>query len=221
VLLPAIKRVWSWIEINLVPLFDALWQLLKVSLARALESLSGLWENVLLPALQAVWQFIQDKVIPIFETVIEVIEEQLGPVFEWLKTSVIDPVAGAFAAIGDAIAGVVGWINDLITKIQNIELPSWLQPGSPTPFEIGLWGINRALKAVARSGMPELEVAIQGVSHGGVPMGADGAGAGFGVAAGAAGGDQIVIHNHNAGAAALTMARIEARKRRRLNQSMG
>jgi hypothetical protein len=139
-------------------------------------------------------------------------------VLEWFKTNIIDPVAGAFAAIGDAIAGVVGWIQDLITRIQNIQLPDWLKPGSPTPLELGLWGINRALKAVARSGLPELEVAIAGVSRGGRPASMD---AGMVAGMGAGVGDSYVINIHNAEAAALTMAAIEDRRRRRLNASMG
>lgn len=216
-LLPAIKKVWAFVQDNLIPLFQALWRLLSVTLSKALEALKGLWQNVLLPAIKAVWQFIQDKLVPIFKTVARVVEDTLGPILKWLKEKIIDPVASAFGGIGDAISGVIGWINDLITKIQNFQLPSWLQPGSPTPFEIGLWGINRALKAVARSGLPELEVAIGGVSRGGLPVGADG-----GMVAGVgSAGDRYVIYNQNAEAAALTMAEIEARRRSRLNAGMG
>ena len=116
--------------------------------------------------------------------------------------------------LNDVIKEIIGWIEKLIGHIQDIELPSWLEPGSPTPFELGLLGINRALKAVARSGMPELEMAVRGVSQGGVPAGA--AGESFGL-----GGDHYVIHNHGAAAAALTMAQIEGRRRARLNASMG
>ena len=59
-------------------------------------------------------------------------------------------------------------------------------------------------------------MSIQGVSRGGDPLGAAGAGVG-----GPAGGDHYEIHNHSAAAAALMMAEIEGRRRARLDLSMG
>ena len=108
------------------------------------------------------------------------------------------------------------WIDGLTGKIQAFELPDWLTPGSPTPFELGLWGINRALKAVARSGIPELELAISAVGRAGSPLDAR-----MGAGMVPVQGDRIEIHNHGTAAAALTWARIEERRRARLNASMG
>ena len=218
VLLPAIRRVWAFIQDNVLPLLRALGRLLRAVVGKAIEFLSALWNNVLLPAIRDVWSFIQDKVIPIFQAIAAIIEERLGPVFKWLKEKVIDPVAGAFAGIGAAIEGIIGWINDLITKIQNIELPSWLQPGSPTPFEIGLIGINRELRELARNGIPAVDRALSNLGAPGLGLGLEAGALGPG---GFGGGDQIVVNNYTAEAAALTMAELDRRRTRRLNRSMG
>ena len=74
---------------------------------------------------------------------------------------------------------------------------------SPSPRVLMVWG------------MPELEMAIQGVSRGGDPVGG-----GRAQDPAPLQGDRIEIHNHGAAAAALTMAEIEARRRARLDARM-
>jgi len=54
------------------------------------------------------------------------------------------------------IQAVRDWIDRLKDSIGNINLPDWLTPGSPTPFEVGLRGITDALAA-----MPDLTVALK------------------------------------------------------------
>jgi hypothetical protein len=66
--------------------------------------------------------------------------KQLGTIFSWV-----------FQQIGRAIDWVVGKVNGFAQKIASIRLPSWLTPGSPTPFELGLLGISDAMGAVQRS----------------------------------------------------------------------
>lgn len=145
VLLPAIKAVWSWIQTNLFPLFDALAELLEVTVGLALTALAGFWQNVLQPAIQDMWEWFNDKIMPV-----------LKDVGGWLK----DKLTPAFEGISKAIETVVGWIKNLTDKLKNIKLPDWLTPGSPTPFEIGLWGIQDALKAVASTALPDFHAQL-------------------------------------------------------------
>jgi hypothetical protein len=49
--------------------------------------------------------------------------------------------------------------------IRNVKLPSWLQPGSLTPFDLGLRGIVGQLRAL-EGGLPALNV---GLSAPGLP----------------------------------------------------
>jgi hypothetical protein len=57
-----------------------------------------------------------------------------------------------FDGIRASIQRVVDFAQKLRDKLMNISLPSWLTPGSPTPFEIGLLGIADALKIVNGTG---------------------------------------------------------------------
>lgn len=146
VLQPALAAVWSFIQTSLVPLLRSLANVVIVLLKKELELLAAIWQNVLQPALQVVWSFIQENVLPILLRLADFVSETLGPALSWFKNNVLDPVAGAFGSIGDAISTVIGWLDGLASKLGAIKLPSWLQPGSPTPFELGLLGINAALQ---------------------------------------------------------------------------
>jgi hypothetical protein len=163
VLQPALVTVWTFIQTNIIPLFQALANVYIVVLKRELELLAAIWKNVIQPALQTVWQFLQDNVIPILVQLATIVRENIGPALEWLKNNILDPVVGAFDAIGDAISQVIGWLSTLSDKLSTIKLPKWLQPGSPTPFELGLLGINAALEntihLMDRLSMPSVPVA--------------------------------------------------------------
>ena len=136
-LLPAIQDVWTFIQNDLVPLFAALWELFKVAGALAITALAGLWQNVLWPALQKVWAFIKDNVLPMFQ-----------------KLS--DSIGG----VSGAVSSVIGWIDRMTEKLRNIQLPDWLTPGSPTPFEMGLRGISAALKDISAAQLPEFNAQL-------------------------------------------------------------
>jgi hypothetical protein len=76
----------------------------------------------------------------------------------WVFKAVLDAVviavqvfAVGMKALADAVVWVrnaVQWVIDKFNKlkdlVENFELPYWLTPGSPTPFELGLRGIAKA-----------------------------------------------------------------------------
>lgn len=142
---PAIDTVWGFLKEDVIPLFEALWELFNVGGALALEALSALWTGTLKPALDDVWSFIQTYLIPIFESLMKNINDDVAPVLQWLADTVLSSVSNAFDDIKSAIQFVIEKIKQLIEKLKSIELPSALTPGSPTPFELGLLGINKAL----------------------------------------------------------------------------
>ena len=152
VLLPAINAVWQFIQDNVMPIFNALAELFDVALTLALTALAGLWENVLQPALESVWEWVKDKVIPIFEALKEFWDTKFGPIIETVADWLGEKLQPAFDGISNVVSAIVGWIETLTEKLKNIKLPDWLTPGSPTPFEIGLWGVLDALKAVNKEG---------------------------------------------------------------------
>lgn len=185
ILKPALEMVWEFIQDNVFPLIEALVDFFNAAFTLAVTAMAGLWENVLKPALEKVWKFISDSLQPIFEDLeefwtntlqpaIEDIAEAIGTtlktawedftkVVEWAQTHILDPMKKVFDDIATAIGDVVEFIKDLTEKIKNIELPDWLTPGSPTPFELGLRGIGDAMRALARSELPRLSAELRQV----------------------------------------------------------
>lgn len=219
-LLPAIRAVWNFIQTNLIPLFETLADLAKAVLGVAIEILAGIWENVLKPALEAVWSFIENNILPIFNAIVTIVRDTLGPILDWLKSNIIDPLAGAFGAVGAAIQTVIGWIQDLIGWLEGLSLPSWLVGESPSPFETTLLGIGAAMGELSTVEIPRLKSALDGLDGFGATINTM-AGGGRDGGSASVGGDSYVIHNHSAGAAALSMSIIDARRRRRLDRAMG
>lgn len=146
VLQPALTAVWAFIQTNIVPLFRALANVYIAVLKKELELLAAIWKNVIQPALQTVWQFLQDNVIPILLKLSSIIRETVGPAFEWLKTTFLDPIVGVLKEIEERIAPLIRFLEDLARTAAQVHLPDILTPGSPTPFELGLLGINAALE---------------------------------------------------------------------------
>ena len=129
-MLPAITAVWNFLTVDMMPVWEALAELLTTVVGVAITALQGLWENVLLPALKTAGGWIEEHLFPIFDSF-----------REWL-----DKVSTGVGGVQGAIESVVGWIKGLTDSLKNIKLPDWLTPGSPTPFQIGLEGIARAMK---------------------------------------------------------------------------
>lgn len=143
VLLPAIQAVWSFIETYLVPLFQAVARVVEAVVKLAFTALVGYIENVVIPNFRSLWSFIDTNIMPVLQTLAGWLSDNLGP---------------AFRGIGDAIAFVIDWVNRMAEALNSIELPDWLTPGSPTPFELGLLGIRDAMKKVNDVGLPSLSV---------------------------------------------------------------
>jgi hypothetical protein len=68
---------------------------------------------------------------------------------------------GAIDGISGAISDVIGWIGRMADKLSGLKLPSWLMPGSPTPFELGLRGINKEMKRTAANVLPSFAAQIE------------------------------------------------------------
>lgn len=145
ILLPAIMAVWSFLSTSVFPLFQALNDFLGAVFSVVIEALAGLWQNVLWPALQKVWSFIQANVLPIFQSLWNMFKSKIMPVITEVGGFIKDTLVAAFAGLRDAIQWVIDKLRSFTDKLQNLHLPSWLTPGSPTPLEIGLRGIGAAL----------------------------------------------------------------------------
>lgn len=153
-LLPAIMAVWSWISTNLIPLFVAISNLMSTVMGIAITALAGLWQNVLLPAIQAVGNWISQNLSPIFQGAADAVNTKLMPALKPLADFLSNVLRAAFDGITKAIQDLTSWVGNLTSALANVELPDALTPGSPTPFEIGLVGINKQLKELANAALP-------------------------------------------------------------------
>lgn len=159
-LLPALQDIWTFLSVDMMPIWQALGDLLNTTVTLALTAITGIWENVLLPALKKAGAWIKDTFGPVLKGFVM-----------WL-----DKVTGGAQGISGAFEKVLGWIENLTAKLKDIELPKWMTPGSPTPWELGLRGIASALQEVNDTQLPQL-----GTAMGGLPAPAlAGAGAGVG-----------------------------------------
>lgn len=72
----------------------------------------------------------------------------------------VNSIKSAFNGIVGAINSVISAVSALIESFSNISVPDILTPGSPTPFEMGLRGINKAAKQAANTIQAQLAPAL-------------------------------------------------------------
>lgn len=104
----------------------------------------------------------------------------------------ITKVKTAFDGIVTAIDETIGWLEDLAAAFLKIVIPEWLQFSSPTPLEMGLRGINDAMRELSKKSLPSLSSGFSGLSPA-LPMGLASAGAGVGSGTVGGGGDTFII----------------------------
>jgi len=149
--------------------------------------------TAVLPLLAPLLQVIIDLFTPLIQVLIPILNiligamqkaiEALTPVLQAFSSWISDKVIPAIDGITNAIKPVIDWIGRMADKLSTIKLPDWLTPGSPTPFELGLRGITKAMSDLNSGALPEFSSQLD--IRGGSPIGAGGAIAGL---AGGAGG---------------------------------
>lgn len=165
-LYPAIQKIWDFVNTYLVPLFTALATLLGETLKLAIEVLAGVWNNVLKPALEKIYNYLFDFFNPIFQTLSDLISITLGPAVKWFVDHILSALSSGFETVKGVIQGIIDLINRMIEIIKNADLPDWIKPGSPTPFELGLRGISAALKELSGTSIPNFNASLNTVPSG-------------------------------------------------------
>jgi hypothetical protein len=163
VLLPAIKVVWAFLSEYVIPLLAALADVWLASAQKALEMIAAAWTNKVYPALKDLWDWLGK--------VAAIIGEKLQPVFDWLADKALPAIAGALGAVSKAVKDLIDHFKNVADAINNLSLPDWLMPGSPTPFELGLRGIADAMRDISRAQLPQLQAGLQLQMAGGAGMG--------------------------------------------------
>lgn len=142
---PALDTIWTFLSVDMMPIWNALIDLIKVVVPLAIDVAKAKFDEIK-ASMQLVWSFIKEK---------------LGPVMDWLKTSVVDPLSDSFGGLQGIIQGVADWIGQLTDKLSKIDVADILTPGSPTPFELGLVGVRKQLQLLSNTDLPQFNNALQ------------------------------------------------------------
>lgn len=143
--LESAKAIWSFLQNYIFPVLGAVADVVSAVLSVAFRALAGILQNVVIPKLQQIWKWIDANVMPVVRTLAGWLNEHLAPAFEWL---------------GGKVGEVVDWLHNLADTLRNIELPDWMTPGSPTPWELGLRGVQGTLESLSRTTLPRFEAAV-------------------------------------------------------------
>ncbi len=125
---------------------------LSNALPNAIKSTSDLWSNQLKPTIEAFLP-IAKELFPIFADIAKFLGEILPPLITAFRKGWELQLAPIKYVI-DRIKELIAAFNQLKSAVSNIKLPSWLTPGSPTPLELGLRGINDAMSALNKQALP-------------------------------------------------------------------
>lgn len=152
ILWPALKVVGAFIGDVLWPIFQKLFEVEFAIAQKVGEALAGLWQKVLWPALQSVGTYINDTIIPVIKQMGSYFSDTLSPILDKFN-SWLTKITGGFNGVNDAVKWVTDGLSKFADGISNLKLPSWLTPGSPTPWEIALRGIGNALTTTVAPGL--------------------------------------------------------------------
>lgn len=181
-LLPALMAVWGWMNSTLFPFLQALGTFINAVLGVALKALAGIWQNVVWPAIQKVVSKLKEDLMPVFKALSDWWNSTGQPMAQAIAKWFGETLASAIDGLNKALEGATKWLQDVAAQLANMQLPDWMTPGSPTPWEIGLVGVNEALEAVAHVGLPQLSSGLGAMpapvlADGSVQLGGGGLGA--------------------------------------------
>lgn len=182
------EPIWTWLRTEfgdftttIIPWLQDAW----AGLQKGWQEISGIWKRDLQPALADLAEALglgggeSSEFGEIFGNLAgSVIWSQIKGAIEMVKFALelfSGVVQGVTTAI-DAVSGAIDWLKRQWDTISNLNLPDWLTPGSPTPFELGLRGVADAIQGLPA--MPQMAFA-PAMAGGGMaaPMGG---GAGMG-----------------------------------------
>jgi len=163
------QPVWEWLrqEFNdfsttILPWLQSAW----ANLQRGWAEITGVWNRDLKPALADLAEALglgsgeSSEFGEIFGNLAgSVIWAQIKGAIEMVKfalelfSGVVRGVTGAI----DAVSNAIDWLKRQWDSIRNLDLPDWLTPGSPTPFELGLRGVADAIQGLPA--MPQMAFA--------------------------------------------------------------
>jgi hypothetical protein len=172
-LVPALTKVWEFIQDPLLPILGTLISEGLDMVKGAVEFLVTAWDTIR-PAFETVTGFIADPLLPLLGRLISDGLDKVKAAAKVFADFWNGPLKGAINGVKDAIDNILGFIQDLINKLGEIDLPDFMQPGSPTPWEMGLRGIATAMADVSGNELPKLKREMDALNEPELGLGAAG-----------------------------------------------
>lgn len=192
----SLAGIGTFITATLIPAIVALLPVLALVAAAALL-VYMVWSNwdTLKVTLEQLWFIIKwgfqqaiNAVVTGFQDGMKSIQDKARPVADFLKKTwsnikmafqsafmaIVSIAMRVFNTIRNAILVVVTAIAKLKAAFASIKLPPALTPGSPTPFEMGLRGINKQMSILSAQSMPHMQTGFANLA----PVGVTGVGGG-------------------------------------------
>lgn len=156
ILLPNVRTFSSWFTITLGAAYQA--------------ALDG-WNNILKPAFDTLIGFVNDTLLPALTTVSGWFETGIQLAWD-IGAAVFEKIKEAFNNLLQPIQEVINIIGEVGEQLGKLDdwIPDWLRPGSPTPFEIGIRGISKSMRELARVPLPKLELVAPTLADVAVPQ---------------------------------------------------
>ena len=162
----ALKTVWEtikpvmeawtgWVRENLFPVLKTIWDWFVTNLGPAIAAFIEYWNTKMVPGFKGLADIINTTVVPVLKAIYDWFKVQIPAAILAVKTA-IDRLRIAFNIIKTSIQQVIDKIRAFIDKLKAVKLPGFLNPGSPTPFELGLTGIINRMEMLARTTVPQL-----------------------------------------------------------------
>jgi len=127
ILLPTLEMFWTFIQDNIIPLFEVLVTWLATNIPVAIEALSVFWADTLLPAIKTVWEFITTNLIPLLQRL-------AGAEIDLLKAA-LQALAGLWeTTLKPALETVWSFIQDSVIPTFGT-LVAWLGENIPVAIE--------------------------------------------------------------------------------------
>lgn len=147
VLIPAFNAISDFWTDTLKPVMEEIIDHVEVKITKAIDGAKIAFETVLKPAMEAIKDYWDDNLKPVVASIIGMFQVAVPIALAWGKLA-FDDLKSGIKALLQPINDVLGAVGDLANAISNLgsNIPSILQPGSPTPFEIGLRGISSAMQ---------------------------------------------------------------------------
>lgn len=164
----AVEDFWA----KLQPVFATIKEWFERDIPPILNLFRQIWTDELAPAIDHFVEVVVTQLLPL-------IGVELPDDMSFLEgllravTIVLGLIAGAMSRFADtlntgayALQRITSMVNGLKYALSNLQLPDWLIPGSPTPFELGLRGISDAMETLSGYSLPSLSTQL-GVIGGG------------------------------------------------------